>query len=91
MTILKKEKVKQEPVMISKTNFEKIKSIRKELHKIAELSGDEIKTSQKIKHYLEEFNPDKIIENIGGYGIAAVFGSSNKTKIMFRTWFVYFD
>ena len=84
MTILKKEKVKQEPVMISKTNFEKIKSIRKELHKIAELSGDEIKTSQKIKHYLEEFNPDKIIENIGGYGIAAVFGSSNKTKIMLR-------
>lgn len=84
MTILKKEKVKQEPVMISKINFEKIKSIRKELHKIAELSGDEIKTSQKIKHYLEEFNPDKIIENIGGYGIAAVFGSSNKTKIMLR-------
>ena len=70
--------------MIELNNYDNIVSYRKELHKIAELSGSEIKTAIKIKEILKQYSPDKIIENIGGNGIAAVFGSTNKSKIMIR-------
>ena len=65
--------------MIELNNYDNIVSYRKELHKIAELSGSEIKTAIKIKEILKQYSPDKIIENIGGNGIAAVFGSTNKS------------
>ena len=58
---------------------------RKRLHLIAELSGKEEKTSALVKEEFKKFNPDKIIENIGGQGIAFVF-NENKAgkKIMLR-------
>ncbi len=65
-------------------NLEKVVTHRKELHKIAELSGFEKNTANRIKEILHEYDPDKLIENIGGYGIAAVFGSSNEFKVIIR-------
>lgn len=59
--------------------------IRKELHKIAELSGQEMQTARKVISILESTNPDKMITEIGGYGVAAVYNeSSTGLTLMFR-------
>lgn len=62
-------------------NFEKLVSFRKELHQYPELSGYEIETSKRIIQFLKLNNPTKIIDSIGGSGLAAIydFGESGKT------------
>ncbi|MBN1990759.1 MAG: amidohydrolase [Bacteroidales bacterium] len=50
-------------------------TFRKELHKNPELSGYEKRTSQAIVNFIAPTNPTKIITNIGGYGVAAVYDS----------------
>jgi len=62
-----------------------LKETRKHLHKNPELSGNEKETSKYIAEVLQQFSPDKIITQLGGNGIAAIFNSeySNRT-IMFR-------
>lgn len=59
--------------------------LRKELHENPELSGNEINTSKKIYSFLKTCNPTKIISNIGGFGVLAIF-DSNKfgQNILFR-------
>lgn len=60
--------------------------IRKHLHKNPELSGNENETSEFIISELNKLNPDKIIKNIGGYGIAAIFyGIDPELTIGFRS------
>ncbi|MDP8201451.1 MAG: amidohydrolase [Candidatus Tenebribacter burtonii] len=60
-------------------------AIRQKIHEHPELSGMEKQTSAYLVKLLSKFSPDKIVKNIGGYGIAAVF-DSKKTgpTIMFR-------
>lgn len=53
-------------------------SFRKHLHKNAELSGKEEKTASIIIEKLKEFEPDELITNIGGFGIAAIFKGKEK-------------
>lgn len=64
--------------------LEEIIALRKELHHNPELSGDEIETAERIKNYLSKYPPSKIIEKIGGYGIAAVysFGEEGPTVMI---------
>lgn len=59
--------------------------IRKELHRIAELSANEYSTSEYIFKQLQNFKPDRIINKIGSTGIIAIFdtGKPGKTT-MFR-------
>lgn len=58
---------------------------RKHLHQHPELSGQEINTSKYIKKNLELLNPDKIITDIGGHGIAAIFNDNAPCKtLLFR-------
>ena len=57
--------------------LEQLISLRKELHRFPELSGHEKETAQRIKSFLLPFQPSKIIENIGGHGLVAVFEYSN--------------
>ncbi|QKG80817.1 amidohydrolase [Tenuifilum thalassicum] len=60
-------------------------TLRQYLHKHPELSGFESATSQKVAELLAETNPTEIIENIGGYGVAAVFDSGhNGPTVLFR-------
>lgn len=59
--------------------------LRKQLHRLPELSGQEKNTSKTIVSFLEYCKPDKITTGIGGYGIAAVFGGSRKgPRVMVR-------
>jgi len=53
--------------------LEKIKALRKELHQHPELSGEEIETAHRIKKFLTNYSPAKVIEGIGGHGLAAIY------------------
>lgn len=57
--------------------IEKIKLLRKELHRYPELSGQETETAKLIKTFIEKHHHTKIIENIGGNGLAVVHQFSN--------------
>lgn len=57
--------------------IEKIKLLRKELHRYPELSGQETETAARIKKFIEKYHNGKIIENIGGNGLAVIHAFSN--------------
>ncbi len=59
--------------------------LRRFLHANPEVSEDEANTANIIAGELEKIEPDEIIRNIGGYGVAAVFegGEPGKT-VAFR-------
>jgi len=65
---------------------EKLKSLRRELHRFPEVSGEEEKTAAFINGKLSELNPDELITGIGRHGILAVFkakrSSARKTILM---------
>lgn len=53
-------------------------SLRHQLHQEPEVAHQEINTAQKIREFLRHFKPDKLITDIGGNGIAAVFKGKKK-------------
>lgn len=55
--------------------IKKLQQFRKLLHQYPELSGQENETALKILSFLAKLNPDEIIKNIGGFGLAYVFDS----------------
>ena len=64
---------------------ESLVDLRKELHKFPELSGYEEVTSKRISSFLEKLKPDQIMNNIGGYGVAARFkGKIPGPRVMIR-------
>ena len=65
--------------------LKKIKALRKELHQHPELSGEEIASAQRIKIFLKNYPPEKIIDDIGGNGLAAIYSfGGNGPAIMIR-------
>lgn len=59
--------------------------LRRELHKYPELSGEEVQTSIRISRFVSDQKPDRIINGLGGHGVAAVFEGKNPGKrIMLR-------
>ncbi|MDP2069473.1 MAG: amidohydrolase [Lutibacter sp.] len=69
-------------------NNELIKELvtfRKMLHANPEVSGKEYNTAKSVANFLKTCTPTKVIENIGGTGIVAVFDSGKSGKsVMFR-------
>ena len=62
-----------------------LKKIRHYLHENPELSSNEKNTHDFLVEKLALLQPVKIYKNLGGFGVAAVFGSENPDKtIMFR-------
>lgn len=58
--------------------IDELKDLRKELHKNPELSGLETNTASLIKLFVEKHHsPNKIIDKIGGNGVAVVYQFSN--------------
>jgi len=53
--------------------IEILTQLRRELHQHPEVSGSEIQTAQRIQSLIKEHHPTTIIENLGGYGFAAVY------------------
>ncbi len=62
-----------------------LKNIRKQLHINPELSHHEKKTAEAIDSYLKKLQPDLIVKNIGGNGIACLFSGKYPGKtLLFR-------
>ncbi len=67
-------------------NIDELIKLRKELHRNPELASKEKNTSERIKNFITQFNPDEIITNIAGNGIAFIFIGKEKGKtILFRS------
>lgn len=63
----------------------KLIELRKELHKYPELSGKESNTAKIITRFIKAYNPDEIIDNIGGYGLTFIFkGKESGSTVLFR-------
>lgn len=65
-------------------NLPQIISFRKELHAHPEVSGKEKNTAKRVIEWLKACNPDNIIQNIGGNGVAAIFGRDSGKSLLFR-------
>jgi amidohydrolase len=66
-------------------DIESLTRLRQSLHQNPELSGCEEFTSEIIKRMIIKFEPDEMIENLGGYGVAFVFnGKANGPTILFK-------
>lgn len=60
-------------------------NFRQSLHQNPELSGNEEFTAEALKRMVIRFQPDDIIDNLGGFGVAFVFRSKKEgPTIMFR-------
>lgn len=63
-------------------HLQELKSFRKELHNNPELSGQEYKTAERTKRLISQAIPDKIIESIGGTGMAFFFESDHPGSVI---------
>ena len=65
--------------------IEKLIELRHELHRIPETAHQEEKTAEYVKKYLSDYPPDVLADNIGGYGIAAIYnGEKPGPTVMLR-------
>ncbi|MDD3721329.1 MAG: amidohydrolase [Lutibacter sp.] len=72
-------------LMINKELKEELITFRKMLHANPEVSKKEYNTANSVAKFLKSCTPSKVIENIGGTGIVAIFDSEKPGKsVMFR-------
>jgi amidohydrolase len=65
--------------------IDRLTELRRTLHRHPELSGEERRTAARMRDYLAELSPDRIIEGIGGHGLAAIYeGSGPGPTVLFR-------
>jgi len=66
-------------------SFDKLVSLRRNLHKYPEISGNEENTARMVADFINEYHPDEIIEGIGGAGVAFVYhGQQDGDVLMLR-------
>lgn len=71
--------------MDTKKLFTELSSLRKDLHQHPELSGYESSTADRIISFAQKYNPDEIIEKLGGHGIAIIFnGKESGNTVLIR-------
>ena len=60
-------------------------AFRRKLHERPELSGEERDTARAVRAFLERTRPDRVIGNLGGHGLAAIYeGAAPGPCLMFR-------
>ncbi len=52
---------------------EQLQRLRRKLHQHPELSGQEAQTAQRIKKFIQSHGKAAVMEQLGGYGLAAIF------------------
>ncbi len=67
--------MKAEAAIITEEIIQKAMALRRDLHAHPELSGQEEQTARRIRSFLEASGPDRILEGLGGHGLAAVYDS----------------
>ena len=63
---------------------EDIVRLRHDLHAHPELSGEERRTHDLLAAYLKKLAPSRLYEQVGGYGLVAIFGDETAETIAFR-------
>jgi len=68
------------------TDIAEVVTLRQEIHAHAELAGREIETSRIIRKFVEQHEPQRLVTNLGGNGLVAVFeGREEGPTVMLRT------
>ena len=62
-------------MLLSGEDLEQLSAWRKALHRAPELSGAEAQTAREVLRFLGPTAPDRIVENLGGHGVALVYES----------------
>lgn len=62
--------------MLSNSDLVELTAFRRDLHRRPEISGEEVETAKTIVAALQKLNPTRILTNLGGHGVAAVFDSN---------------
>ena len=72
-------------LMIDLKRLANVIALRHTLHQFPEISGEEHATAKRIATWLENCAPTKIIKNLGGPGIVAIFDSGKSgPSVLFR-------
>ena len=62
-----------------------LRAFRRELHAHPEISGEENETAKRVLAVLNKLKPDELLTGVGGTGILATFGTSEKgPQVMVR-------
>lgn len=62
-----------------------LRAFRHDLHRHPEVSGEERETARRVVEALRSLAPSKIVTELGGHGVAAVFeGSAEGPTLLFR-------
>src|SRR6056297_1172807 len=65
--------------------LDKVINFRHLLHRYPDTSNNEKDTALRIINFLKKYNPDKIINNVGGYGVIVIFkGKATGPELLFR-------
>ncbi|KAA3511545.1 amidohydrolase [Agrobacterium rosae] len=64
-------------MFLSNRDLVELIDIRHELHRFPEISGEEKETARRICTYLDASPPDRLLTDLGGHGVAAIFESGN--------------
>lgn len=71
--------------MLSNLDLIELTEFRRELHRFPEVSGQEAETARRVTEALKALSPNRILTNLGGHGVAAVFDSGKDgPTVMFR-------
>jgi len=69
----------------TKEHLQLLIQFRHELHKIPETAHQENETANCVQNFLSDCNPDRVITDIGGKGIAAIYnGKAEGPTVMLR-------
>lgn len=61
--------------MLSNLDIVELTEFRRTLHRLPELSGEEEGTAARVADALRELAPSRLLQGLGGHGVAAVFDS----------------
>jgi amidohydrolase len=60
-------------MFLSSDDLVELTAFRRQLHRFPEISGEEKETAQRVRTYIEHMKSDRIIEGLGGHGLAVIF------------------
>ena len=70
---------------MEKDTLKTLIEFRKTLHQYPENSGEEKETSKRVLNFFKSLNPDKVIQNLGGHGVAFIYeGKEDGPVSMYR-------
>lgn len=71
--------------MLTNADIAELTDLRRDLHRMPELSGHEVRTAARMAALMRDLGADQVLTGIGGTGVLAEFrGSAPGPQVMFR-------